>query len=121
MKKIFALSMALLLCSLCIFVGCSGKPSLADYAEEQQKALDAAAIDGMTIKCTARDNALVFSYSYESDLFTKEVAQTTLESLDSTYSVMLSAVQEAVPSCESIIIEILDKDGSVPADTEYKK
>lgn len=122
MKKIFALSMALLLCSMCIFVGCSSKDgtALADYAEEQQKALDAAAVDGMTIKCTARDNSLVFSYTYESDLITKESAQTALDSLDSTYSAMLSTVQGAVPGCESVIIEILDQDGSVLADKEYK-
>ncbi len=123
MKKILAFSMVLLLCSMCIFVGCSSKDSnaLAEYAEEQQKALDAAAIDGMTIKCTARDNSLVFSYSYESDLITKETAQTALDAMESQYATMLSTVQTAVPSCESIIIEILDKDGSVMADTEYKK
>ncbi len=123
MKKILAFSMVLLLCSMCIFVGCSSKDSnaLAEYAEEQQKALDAAAIDGMTIKCTARDNSLVFSYSYESDLITKDTAQTALDSMESQYATMLSSVQTAVPSCESIIIEILDKDGNVMADTEYKK
>ncbi len=123
MKKILAFSMVLLLCSMCIFVGCSSKDSnaLAEYAEEQQKALDAAAIDGMTIKCTARDNSLVFSYSYESDLITKETAQTALDAMESQYATMLSTVQTAVPSCESIIIEILDTDGSVMADTEYKK
>ncbi|GFI55470.1 hypothetical protein IMSAG013_00514 [Clostridiales bacterium] len=123
MKKILAFSMVLLLCSMCIFVGCSSKDSnaLAEYAEEQQKALDAAAIDGMTIKCTARDNSLVFSYSYESDLITKDNAQTALDSMESQYATMLSSVQTAVPSCESIIIEILDKDGNVMADTEYKK
>lgn len=123
MKKILAFSMVLLLCSMCIFVGCSSKDSnaLAEYAEEQQKALDAAAIDGMTIKCTTRDNSLVFSYSYESDLITKETAQTALDAMESQYATMLSTVQTAVPSCESIIIEILDKDGSVMADTEYKK
>ena len=123
MKKILAFSMVLLLCSMCIFVGCSSKDSnaLAEYAEEQQKALDAAAIDGITIKCTARDNSLVFSYSYESDLITKDTAQTALDSMESQYATMLSSVQTAVPSCESIIIEILDKDGNVMADTEYKK
>ena len=123
MKKVLAFSMVLLLCSMCIFVGCSSKDSnaLADYAKEQQKQLDAAAVEGMTIKCTARDNSLVFSYSYESDLITKEIAQTTLDSMESSYSTMLSAVQTVVPSCDSIIIEILDKDGSVMADTEYKK
>ena len=123
MKKILAFSMVLLLCSMCIFVGCSSKDSnaLAEYAEEQQKALDAAAIDGMTIKCTARDNSLVFSYSYESDLITKDVAQTTLDAMESQYNAMLSTVQAVVPSCESVIIEILDKDGNVMADTEYKK
>jgi len=41
--------------------------------------------------------------------------------MESQYATMLSTVQTAVPSCESIIIEILDKDGSVMADTEYKK
>jgi len=123
MKKILAFSMVLLLCSMCIFVGCSSKDSnaLAEYAEEQQKALDAAAIEGITVKCTARDNSLVFSYSYESDLITKETAQTALDAMESQYATMLSTVQTAVPSCESIIIEILDKDGSVMADTEYKK
>jgi len=115
--------MVLILCSMCIFVGCSSKDSnaLAEYAEEQQKALDAAAIEGITVKCTARDNSLVFSYSYESDLITKETAQTALDAMESQYATMLSTVQTAVPSCESIIIEILDKDGSVMADTEYKK
>ena len=123
MKKILAVSLGLLLCSMCIFVGCSSKDSnaLAEYAEEQQKALDAAAIEGITVKCTARDNSLVFSYSYESDLITKETAQTALDAMESQYATMLSTVQTAVPSCESIIIEILDKDGSVMADTEYKK
>ncbi len=172
MKKIFVLSMALLLCVMSVFVGCSKEETedkdttaettaettadttaedttaedadtsaddettadtsgeakdsgsteenaaLVAYAKEQQKALDAAPVEGATIACTARGNALVYSYTYEIEM-NATAAQTALDALDSTYSSMLTLVQITVPTCESIIIEFLDQSGNVLASKTY--
>ncbi len=123
MKKVFVLSMALLLCVMSVFVGCSSKNSeLEKFAKEQQKELDGNAMEGFAADCSIDGNSLVYTYKYDIEgmELTEELAKTTLEGLDATSQIMLAAVQAEVSSCESIFIKIADADGNVLAEREYK-
>lgn len=179
MKKFFVLSMALLLCVMSVFVGCTKEEvkdeettaettaeettaenttaqdttaedttaenadtsadagttadtsdgagtngsteenaALAAFAAEQQKPFDAVQSELYSVSCSARGNALVYSYKYA--VIDAATAQATLNNtLDATYASMLTAVQLTVPSCESIIVEILDQSGTVLASKTY--
>lgn len=123
MKKVFALSIALILCVMSALVGCSsseGNSELAAFAEKQQDAVEAISMTGFGVECSAEGDSLVYTYKYGSDLLTEEEAQSMLGLLDTTYSTMLDAVQVEVPSCTSIIIKVVDNDGKSLAEKEYK-
>lgn len=97
----------------------AGDDAITAFAKEQDDLLASSSTEMMEIHCLARGKSLVYTYTYDIDL-DAATAQTSLDGLESTYSTLLSTVQLAVPDCESIIIEILGKDGSVLATSEFK-
>ncbi len=123
MKKSFVLSMALLLCVMSVFVGCSSKnDALEKYAKEQQSQLESGAIDGFAAECSAEGNSLIYTYKYDIEgvELTEEIAQGTLDLLTSASDEILDAVQKEVSSCESVVFKIVNADGKVLADKEIK-
>ena len=122
MKKAFVLSMALLLCVMSVFVGCSSKNELENYAKALQSELDKTPMEGFAVDCSVDGNSLVYTYKYDMEGLdlTEEVAKSTLDLLDSSSEAILTAVQAEVSSCESIFIRIADADGKVLAEKEYK-
>ena len=124
MKKVFVLSMALLLCVMSVLVGCSSSSGdnseLIAYAEKQQDAADSMSMTGFGVECSAEGDSLVYTYKYGSDLLTEELAQTTLDALGTSSDALLEAVQKEVPSCASLIFKIADSDGKILAEEEFK-
>lgn len=72
----------------------------------------------------ARDDSLVFSYQYKTDLIdekaTGEMLQKSLNNYSSTYKNTYDSLKRDVPGAKSVIIEYLNKNGKVIASKEYK-
>ena len=122
MKKGFVLSLALLLCVLCAFAGCSGgdNSELVAYAEKQQDAAEAMSMTGFDLDFAAEGDSLVCTYKYGTGLLTEELAEITLNAVEASSDTMLESVKEEVPSCESVIFKIADSDGKILAEKEFK-
>lgn len=93
--------------------------ALTEYAKKQNDVVGIANSDALTVQCTARGTSLVYTYTYGIDM-DSATAQKSLDSLNSTYSSMLSLVKLTVKDCTSIIVEIKGKSGTVIATKEYK-
>ena len=84
----------------------------------------ALAEQGINMKIKVRGNSLVYSYQYTEDLPDLEAVKATLEesldSVSSTFKVLLQQMKTEIPSAESIIVEYLAKDGTEIYSKEFK-
>lgn len=101
--------------------------SLDEYLDlYKDEILASTEIEGLDVDILARNNSLVYKYSYEQE-FTDEQVEAmrdilleSLESLESVYAYVLEDIQKYVPSAESVFLEYYTKEGELIASREYK-
>lgn len=80
---------------------------------------------GLGLDIYARDNSLVYSYRYSFDIddieSVKETLEQGFEATKDTYQLTFKAVKSEVPTVESVILEYLDKDGTLITSYEIKE
>lgn len=79
---------------------------------------------GMNLDIIARDNSLVYTYTFDKDLgdvaTVKSSLDKGLESQKSTFENVCKSLKAAIPSVESVIVEYYDKNGDLITSGEYK-
>ncbi len=102
--------------------------TLQDYIDENKETFDVLKNSykdsGMELDVLTRENSLVYTYKYTTDIddieTVKETFDQSLEAGKESYIQSLNALKLSVPSTESIIIEYLDKDGNIITSGEFK-
>lgn len=105
----------------------AGETTLEEYLEanreELNEAMGSLEDDGTNMQILARGNSLVYSYQYTTDVgdtaALKAVMDEMMDSLSSMFEVVLGAIQQEVPSAESVIVEFLTQDGELITSKEY--
>ncbi len=128
MKRILAISLVLL--TVLSFVACGLSPeeeiqSYIDNAPEAITTLENQMKDsGMGLEVKAKGTSMVFSCKFNEQLeINDELKSVIQEALKAGEVTMKPALQEAQAECsvlESIVLEYLNKDGTVIAAYEYK-
>lgn len=106
----------------------SESKTLQDYIDENKETFDVLKNSykdsGMELDVLTRENSLVYTYKYTTDIddieTVKETFDQSLEAGKESYIQSLNALKLTVPSTESIIIEYLDKDGNIITSGEFK-
>ena len=101
--------------------------SLDEYLDlYKDEILASVEIEGLDVDILARNNSLVYKYSYEQE-FTDEQVEAmrdilleSLGSLESVYAYVLEDIQKYVPSAESVFVEFYTKEGELIVSREYK-
>lgn len=116
MKKIIAIFLVLVLCLSA--AACNGGTDLESYMQKKQAAYDALATtlsgNGVTMQFSARGDSLVLSAKMDQkvDESVRSVLEmsigVSIEQSQAMYLSILQAVQQAVPSAKSIIVEFYD-------------
>lgn len=99
--------------------------AIAESAEQLDPIKQAVASLGMEMNIFAREGSLVYSYRFttEYDKDALSVMKTTLDAElaknDSTFLLSLSQMRTAVPDLVSLVVEYLNKDGTVITSKAY--
>ena len=103
--------------------------SVQAFIDGNQETFDAfkesLAGSGLSMEILARGNSLVYSYQYTDTSIQdteemKTALESSMESQKETFNTVLSSVQLAVPSTESVIVEYFDSEGDIIATFEFK-
>ncbi len=101
--------------------------TMEEYLTAVQPEIDAQMAEleaqGLSIELQARDNSLVYSYTYTVEIEDLEAAKTTLdtnlEATAGTFELIYDSLILAVPSATSIIVEYYAMDGSLITSAEF--
>ena len=97
-----------------------------DSVQDQLDSIRDTMGDMLDIDITARGNSLVYSFKYNIDTSSADkdsmaaALESALDSMSSTFTSILSALQKEVPEAESVIVEYLDNTGNVIVSKEFK-
>ncbi|MDE6149458.1 MAG: DUF4854 domain-containing protein [Ruminococcus sp.] len=102
--------------------------TIQDFIDENKETFDvlkdALKDSGMEMDILARENSLVYTYKYTTDVGDTETVKAALdqglESQKDTFVQVLDSLKLAVPTTESVIVEYLDMDGNVITSGEFK-
>lgn len=79
---------------------------------------------GMNLNITARENSLVYTYTFDKEITDPATIKTGLdkglETQKDTYESVCESLRTAIPSVESVIVEYYDVDGNLITSREYK-
>ena len=102
--------------------------TIQDFIDENKETFDvlkdSLKDSGMEMDILARENSLVYTYKYTTDVGDTETVKAALdqglESQKDTFVQVLDSLKLAVPATESVIVEYLDKDGNIITSGEFK-
>lgn len=102
--------------------------TIQDFIDENKETFDvlkdSLKDSGMEMDILARENSLVYTYKYTTDVGEIETFKAALdqglESQKDTFVQVLNSLKLAVPATESVIVEYLDKDGNIITSGEFK-
>ena len=126
MKKILAL---IACAALCLSLAACSKLTLEDYLKENEAALSeqykSLEGSGVEVSITARGTALVYTFQYTVDLpqdaaTTKAKLDAVIDAQESDMTKALKDIKKEVDGVESIILEYVNKNGSVITSKEFK-
>lgn len=134
LMSVFAVMMCITICLTLCSCGSKGTGSnanstkMAEFIDSMGDQLDsfrASLGDSMEMDVVARGNSLVYVYKYKSDLGADNdtvaaALDSALDSMESTFTGILSSLRTQIPEAESVIVEYLDKDGNLILSREFK-
>lgn len=128
MKKLLVAVCCLVMCLSFASCGGSGAGSMDKYISSIQSQMesmkDTLDSSGMDVELIQRGNSLVYRYQFTTDIGDTNVVKQTLESgmeqMASTFQAGLKELKAQVSGAESLIVEYVDKDGTVILSKEYK-
>lgn len=79
---------------------------------------------GLEMAVEARDNSLVYKYTYINDVgeidVMKEALDASMEAMAPTFEGVLSSLKESVPDAEAVVVEYYSESGELITSQEYK-
>lgn len=110
-------------------VACGGNNSLEDYINSEEVQSQLSTLEkslegsGMNIKISAKDNKMVYTYTYEnmekSDKLTQQ-HEAAMQAQDSTFQATADKIKSEVGvDSASVVIEYVDKNGEMIYTKEY--
>lgn len=125
MKKFLKVFVCLI--AVITLAGCgSNENKLQEYIEENRSTIEAFSNSTIKAELLARNNSLVYKYTYTSTYAEaqvksiKETLDKSLSSLSSTYKLALDECKKIAPDTKSVILEYYNGDNKLITSKEYK-